>query len=529
MKMNLSARVIPAVLALAILTPPPPGAMAQVRLPALGEAAADEFTVGAERKLGDQIMREIRRDPDYIDDPLLLDYLQTIWQPLVQAARARGDIGPETDTLYAWEPFLVRDRTINAFALPGGFVGVHLGLLAITTSRDEIAAVLSHELSHVTQRHIARSMVNAQRQSLMGLAALILGALAASRSSHSGDAAQAVIAGSQAAVTQGQLNFSRDMEREADRIGFNVLTVAGFSPTGVATMFEKLDHAAHLNDSGSYPYLRSHPLTTERIGEARARAQMGRPKPQSTPLEHALMQARARVLMDASEQALRRLQSSDAVAAAAMPSERLGGLYASALASTLLRDWSRADAATQQALSIVRSSPIADPNAERDLHFLQVQSLMARGQGARAFEMMESYAGDESRAALLLNAQTSLAAANARVPKSADALRLSAERLQTWVSVHPHDAGAWTQLAQNADQLGWRLRALRAEAESRAALGDLSGAVDRLRAAQRQSRNASGAADFIDASIIEARLRDLEGQRRQLAADMKASRGSGPP
>jgi predicted Zn-dependent protease len=84
-------------------------------------------------------------------------------------------------------------------------------------------------------------------------------------------------------------------------------------------------------------------------------------------------------------------------------------------------------------------------------------------------------------------------------------------------------------LAQNAEQLGWRLRALRAEAESRAALGDLSGAIDRLRAAQRQSRNASGPADFIDASIIEARLRDLEGQRRQLAADLKSSRGGGPP
>ena len=206
-----------------------------IRLPALGDAAGEDFTVGTERRLGEQIMAELRRDPDYLDDPLLLDYVQSLWAPLLSVARQRGDITADTDSGLAWETFLVRDRAVNAFALPGGFVGVHLGLIAMTTSRDELAAVLAHELSHVTQRHIARSITSSSRQSLVGLAALLLGVLAASRSGNS-DATQAVIVGSQAAMVQGQLNFSRDMEREADRIGWGMHSGAGFAPVGVASM-----------------------------------------------------------------------------------------------------------------------------------------------------------------------------------------------------------------------------------------------------------------------------------------------------
>ena len=131
---------------------------AQNTLPALGDSDAADFTVGQERKLGDEIMREIRLDPDYVDDPLLFEYLQAVWQPLVSASRNLGNITADIDQRFAWEPFLVRDPSVNAFALPGGYVGVHLGLIAITATRDELAAVLAHEMSHVTQRHIARSI-----------------------------------------------------------------------------------------------------------------------------------------------------------------------------------------------------------------------------------------------------------------------------------------------------------------------------------------------------------------------------------
>ncbi|MBI3368895.1 MAG: M48 family metalloprotease, partial [Burkholderiales bacterium] len=280
---------------------PPPSA---VRLPALGESAADDFNLSAEKRMGEQIMREIRRDPDYLDDPVLLEYLASLWNPLVAAARARGDIEADTDLQFAWESFLVRDRVVNAFALPGGYVGVHLGLIAITASPDELASVLGHEMSHVTQRHIARSITANARSSSVSLAAMLLGLLVASRVNNP-DVANAAIATGQAAMAQSQLNFSRDMEREADRNGFAIMSAAGFSPFGMAAMFEKLDSASRLNDSGGFPYLRSHPLTVDRIGEARQRASSAGAAPLApVPMAHTLMQARSRVLMDASTQSL---------------------------------------------------------------------------------------------------------------------------------------------------------------------------------------------------------------------------------
>nr|HET7859345.1 M48 family metalloprotease [Caldimonas sp.] len=319
---------------------------AQNALPALGDTDSADFTVGNERKLGDDIMRQVRTDPDYVDDPLLLEYLQSVWQPLLKASRSLGNITPDLDQRFAWEPFLVRDASVNAFAWPGGYVGVHLGLIAITTTSDELASVLAHEMSHVSQRHIARSITGDSKRSLVGLAALLLGMLAASRS-HSPDAANAVIAGTQAATAQGQLNFSRDVEREADRVGYQVMTAAGYAPGGMAAMFERMDRATRLNDYGGYPYLRSHPLTVERIGEARARASAREPQttactvgsdgvcrmPGSTiagdgsagqkivgsgvpalpsVLEHTVAQARASVLMDPRTDALRRWQARDA-------------------------------------------------------------------------------------------------------------------------------------------------------------------------------------------------------------------------
>ena len=99
---------------------------AQNQLPALGDPAADDFSLATEHKLGEEIMREIRADPDYLDDPVLLEYLQSLWQPLVAQARARGNITSDIDQRLAWEPFLVRDKEVNAFALPGGYVGVNL-------------------------------------------------------------------------------------------------------------------------------------------------------------------------------------------------------------------------------------------------------------------------------------------------------------------------------------------------------------------------------------------------------------------
>lgn len=503
---------------------PAQGPPAPINLPALGDSVSDDFGPNAERRLGEQVMRDIRRDPDYLDDPLLLEYVQSIWQPLLAAAVRNGNIGAELGPRFAWEAFLVRDRSVNAFALPGGFIGVHLGLIAMTASRDELASVLAHELSHVTQRHIARGMVNQGRQSLLSTAAMIIGILAAARMGNA-DVANAAIVGGQAGAIQGMLNFSRDMEREADRIGFAVLTGAGFSPAGMAAMFEKLDAASRLNDNNSFPYLRTHPLTTDRIGEARARlGPAGAPAPASR-LEHEVMRARARVLMDPREESLRRTQLLDAQAGSGSPSERVAALAASAQASLQLRDLPRADAAIDAALRLVAGSPSSDARALRAVRLLQAQALLVRGDAVRAATALRPYADEDSRPLLLMRTQVALGAAGAPAagPEATQALRRSAEDLQGWVGNHAIDATAWSLLAQAWQRLGQPLRALRAEAESRAALGDIVGAVDRLRAGQNTVR-AGSREEFIEASVIDLRLRELEAQRRQLAAELRNNR-----
>jgi len=484
-------------------------AWAQNRLPGLGDQISDSFGVGTEAKLGEQIMRQIRVDPDYIDDPVLVEYLQSIWDPLVAAARHRGEIEPELEQKFAWEVFLVRDRSVNAFALPGGYVGVHLGLISMTATRDELASVLAHEMSHVTQRHIARGMVNSKRQSIMSVAAIILGVLVASRSNRSGDGANAVIAGGQALAVQGQLNFSRDMEREADRIGFAVMSEAGFAPGGMAAMFEKLDQASRLNDSGGYPYLRSHPLSTERIGEARGRLGSTAPVAPVSVLAHSAAQGRARVLMDTRATALERWEN-QSVDPTAPVADQLIAAYSKGLAATLRRDWKLADESIDLALGLVRGSPRSDAAAERSVVLLAVQSQLERGNVARANELLKPYVDTaaESRPVLLLAAQASLASKDRAV------LQATSDELQTWTSVHPKDSAAWSLLGRLWGQMGFKLRSLRAEAESRIALGDYVGAIDRLRAGQRLAKGARSV-DFIEASVIDARLRDIERLRRQ--------------
>jgi predicted Zn-dependent protease len=494
------------------------GSGSATRLPTLGDSVSEDLDVAEERKLGDQVMREIRRDPDVLDDPLLLAYVQSLWQPLLAAARRRGDIGPDLERNFAWEALLIRDRSVNAFALPGGYVGVHLGLIAVTTSRDELAAVMGHELAHITQRHIARGMANASRQSLVGLAAMIAAVAAASRS-HNPTIAQAGIVGGQALMLQGQLNFSRDMEREADRVGFGVYTGAGHPVSGVAAMFERLESANRLNDNGAFPYLRTHPLTVERIGDARARIEAaGGSKPSATSVEHDMMRARARVLMDPGVASLRAQQAAASTGAGAV--ERVPLLYASALASLQLREPARALEAVQAAESLLRAAPSArDARAGLALRIAHAQALAMSGQGARALTALDAQ-DDGSRPTML--ARAALAVDAARGTADPDALlRSSLEALQTWVTEHRHDALAWSQLARVSESMGLRLRAMRADAEARAALGDLTGAIDRLRAGQRLAREGGGGGDAIEASVIDARARELSALHRELYPDAR--------
>jgi predicted Zn-dependent protease len=478
------------------------GLPAQAQLPQLGDSS--DMTSAAERKLGEGIARELYRDPDYLDDPVLDDYVHDIWQPLLDAARARGELSPEIDERFAWQVLLGKDRIVNAFALPGGWLGLQLGLINVTASRDELASVLAHELSHVTQRHISRLMTQQSRAMPWMIGAMILGVLAAGKSP---DAANAAIAGGQALAMQTQLNFSREMENEADRIGFGVMTQAGFDPHGFVTMFDKLQLASRLNDNGSFPYLRTHPLTTERIAEMQARQELAPRQPPHAPdLVHAMMVGRSRVLSNPGVDVLRSYVSEldNPQPAADGHAREAGALYAAALASAKLRDF---PAAVKFAAKLATATA-GDASATRLSTLLQVEIALLAGDAARAGSLIDAAA--TGRPELIY-----LSEARVRSGRAGDA----SPRLQTWVTLHPRDAQAWQLLATAYTAQGKTLQAIRAEAEAQVAHLDYKAALDRFKAAQDVARKAGPRGDHIEASIIDTRARAVESLVREQALE----------
>ncbi len=219
-----------------------------------------------ERKLGEAIVREIRGGGGYLEDPEVNDYLNELGNRLVTSTR-----DGRQDFLF----FAVPDAQINAFALPGGFIGVNTGLIVLAQNESQLASVLAHEISHVTQHHVTRSLVKQQDQlltTLAGLALAVLASKAGGGGSSSTQAAGAVIAGTQALAIQQQINFTRENEYEADRIGFSRLVAAGFDPNAMAVFFGSLQRSTRFVDGNTPSYLRSHPVTYDRIAEAQARA-----------------------------------------------------------------------------------------------------------------------------------------------------------------------------------------------------------------------------------------------------------------
>jgi predicted Zn-dependent protease len=496
----------------ALLLSQPLPAQDALRLPALGDGA--EWGLSQERQLGENIMMQIWRDPDVIDDPILLQYMQSIWDPLLATAAIKGEVTPELKRRFAWDMFLVRDRTVNAFALPGGYMGVHLGLIAVSTSRDELAAVLAHETSHVTQRHIARMMAQESKTTPLMLASMLLGVLAASRSP---DAAGALIIGGQAAVVQNQLSFSRDMEREADRVGFGLLSPAGFQEQGAITLFDKLIQASRLNDTGAYPYLRSHPMSTERMADMAARAQhLGTlDKQAGRNLVHAMMAARARSLTDPSADAQRKLvldareQKQHGTAGSA---PWVASLYAGVIAHMTAREYPEAQALLNNLQQALRNQAV-----EMDqLRWLEGELYLKQGKAMQALDALNgvSFSAANTRAQRMLKTQALL---ETHQPELA---RQAYELLDAWLSQHPRDGQAWDLTSQALSLAQEPLRSLRAQAEARAVRFDYVAAIDRLMAAQELVRTLTKEggltrAQEIDASIIDTRLRQLKLARRE--------------
>ena len=469
------------------------------RLPGLGDGS--DIAITDERRLGDSIARQIYRDPDYLDDPVLGDYLQSVWAPLLKAAQLNGNVPPELLDRFAWELLIDRSKQINAFALPGGYMGVNLGLLAVTDTPQELASVLAHELSHVSQRHIGRLIARQGSDTPWLIGAMILGALAAR---NNADVANAAIAGSQALAMQNQLNFSRDMEREADRVGFGVLTEAGFDGAGFVSMFDKLQQASKLNDDGSFPYLRSHPLTTERMADMRLRFSLEPTAPAGAAHAagpsvalHALMAARARALAETVPDRWRAWQQ-----AGHSPKASASDLYLAALSALRLAQHADAMALAQR----LRDTAGPDTQAAADGLLLEILLAAPGGVKDARFEGLRDAAlARRSRAGAIQGAWAALASGQ---------YAAAASRLQTWVVDHPRDALAWQTLSRAQAAQGQPVRALRSEAEAHVATLDHAGALERFKAAQALPA-AVRQAEAIDMAIVDARRRDTEQRLRE--------------
>jgi len=238
----------------------PIAAGAQIQLPDFGDAASASLSPADERELGAILMHQIRARLPIIDDPEIEDYVQTLGFNLISGAGLDN-----TDYTF----FVIADPAVNAFALPGGYIGINSGLVASAGSESELASVLAHEIAHVSQRHIARAIAAAEGSQYTSVIALVAGLLIGALNSEAG---QAAIAGATAASAQSQLNFTRANEKEADRVGIDLLAKAGYDPRAMPTFFEKLGIASRYY-SRPPEFLSTHPVTTSRIADSRGRAE----------------------------------------------------------------------------------------------------------------------------------------------------------------------------------------------------------------------------------------------------------------
>jgi len=437
-----------------------------------------------ERRVGEQIMREIRfAEPSYVDDPEISDYLAQLGARLT---------GARTD----FEFFGIRDQSINAFALPGGFVGVHTGLITTAETESELASVLAHEVSHVTQRHIAR-MLNQQQQMQLPMMVALAAAILLGRSRP--DLALGAAAGAQAAGIQAQLAYSRDFEREADRIGLQRLEDGGFDAHAMATFFERMQRANRVSEDSTMPgYFRTHPVTTERIADAQNKAASMPYRQHPDSPEFQFVRAKLRAEQGEARDAVRHFQTT--------------------LAEH--RYTSEAAARLGLAYALLRADRVPEAQA-------QVGQLRALGAASPMIEMLDARAKHAAKD--LSGATELLAKARDRYPawraltyayiaglqemgKNDQAIATSREALVRY----PHDARVYGMQAKIYAMLGKRLLQHQAQAEVYVLQGSLPAAIEQLSLAR-----AAGDGDFYQLSVVDARLKDL---RAQYTAEMKEAK-----
>jgi beta-barrel assembly-enhancing protease len=478
---------------------------AQTALPTLGAPETQDLPSLEEKRIVREIRQEIARSPEVLDDPEINAYLQGL------AAKLTAPLGLQAPYV---ELFALRDPQINAFALPGGLIGINSGLVTAASNENELAGVVAHEIGHVEQRHIARSLAAEKEGSLWSLAALGVAILAArSNSASAANAMQAAVMGGQGLGLAQVLAFSRDAEREADRVGLNLLQGAGYDVSGLVGVFQKLQAQGRLYESGGPVYQRTHPLSTERIADLQNRTRTIPSKPPKDSLAFRLAQARYMLLSADTAEARNELRARlNARLAGNTPGEaapsalaKVGAQYGLSLLDTAQRDATTARKSLEAAIKLAGSE-----STHPSFALAQARIEATSGDAAAArktlTQLRNTFGPSTPHYGLVRDGCVDvLQFINAHD----EAIALLREKN----AANPQ-AGTWRLLAKSYAAKNDRMNQMRSQAEALALDGAWIGAVD----AMRQARNAASG-NFYAASEIDARLREFtvnaEEQRKE--------------
>ncbi|KAF0812572.1 Beta-barrel assembly-enhancing protease [Andreprevotia sp. IGB-42] len=471
------------VIALGVALACPAGAdTLSTRLPDMGDISQEGLSPTQERQIGESAMNELRRSGVMLDDAELQAYLNQLGNRLVDASGSG----------VSFTFFPVGDKEVNAFSIPGGFIGVNTGLLVIAQHESEVASVLGHEIAHVTQHHIARLIDGTRFTPWMMLAAIGV-AILASRSGG-GNVGSAAVAGAQAMAIQKQLDFTYAFEQEADRIGMETLISAGFDPAAMPAFFERLQRSNRLVEANAPEFLRTHPVTYKRIADAQARLKEMPYRQVVDSPDFWFMRERARVLQGKASELVDFYRK-------ALAEKRYPNLpayrYGLALAQLRAGDAAAAEKSlkdTRVAFGLTRSHPA--------LESLEGQILVAEG---KFDEALASYA----RATVAFPEYHALRYGQIDALLDAGKLDQALKATQESQLVYPGDAYFYQREARIHAKAGRVLQQYRAQGEYFARLNEFSAAIEQLQMAQRQSGG-----DFYTMSGLEARLRELQQKVR---------------
>jgi predicted Zn-dependent protease len=458
----------------------------RIPLPDMGNSAANILSEKEEAEYAKALVRQMRAYEALVEDPQIAAFFSDMGFSLV----AHSD---RPDKAFR---FVVLDEpNVNAFAAPGGLIALHSGLILAAENENEVAGVLAHEIAHITQLHLYRAFENAQRMSIP-LALAMLGMILAG--GGGGDVVTGAVMSGQAMAQQMQINFTRHNESEADRIGIQTLSLAGFDPTGMATFFSKLQRITRPNGEGPPEFLRTHPVTVNRIAEAMNRAQnMPRPEPASG-LDFYLMQARARALLedkpgDAIAWFRERLDDD--------PAEVRSNAFQYGMAIALQRAREFDEAAKLL-------GPLLEAEPDRLAYQLQVADLdLERGLEDRSLRRMASlYHNFPGNHAIAM--QYSKALLHSNEPQQAESAAII---LRQQILYRNEDPTLYELYARAANVAGDHVRATEAIAESYYQRGGVREAMEQLERLSRQRD-----LDYYQRSRVTARLLELRIQMGEM-------------